>query len=46
MDDGEEIETLYKAVFEDPENTSTGIMKEAIASMAFTDDDGDIDIDD
>ena len=46
MDDGEEIETLYKAVFEDPEDTSTGIMKEAIASMAFTDDDGDIDIDD
>ena len=46
MDDGEEIETLYKAVFEDPGNTSTGIMKEAIASMAFTDDDGDIGIDD
>ena len=42
-DDGEEVETLYRAVFEDPEESATGIMREAIASMAHTDDDEGID---
>ena len=42
-DDGEEVETLYRAIFEDPEESATGIMREAIASMAHTDDDEGID---
>ena len=46
MDDGEEIETLYKASFKDPEESATGIMKEWIANMTHTDDDGDEGIDD
>ena len=46
MDDGEKVETLYKASFKDPEDSSTGIMKEWIAKMMHTDDDGDDGIDD
>ena len=46
MDDGEEVETLYKASFKDPEESATGIMKEWIANMTHTDDDGDDGIDD
>ena len=42
-DDGEEVVTLYRAVFEDPEESATGIMREAISSMAHTDDDEGID---
>jgi hypothetical protein len=42
-DDGEEVETLYRAIFEDPEESATEIMREAIASMAHTDDDEGID---
>lgn len=42
-DDGEEVETLYRAIFEDPVESATGIMREAIASMAHTDDDEGID---
>lgn len=38
MDDGEEVETLYKASFKDPEESATGIMKEWIANMTHTDD--------
>lgn len=46
MDDGEEVETLYKASFKDSEESATGIMKEWIANMMHTDDDGDDGIDD
>ena len=46
MDDGEEVETLYRASFKDPEDSATGIMKEWIANMMHTDDDGDDGIDD
>ena len=42
-DDGEEVETLYRAIFEDSEESATEIMREAIASMAHTDDDEGID---
>ena len=37
LDDDETIETLYKANFEDAEKTSTGIMKEWVASMLEAD---------
>ena len=46
MDDGEEVETLYRASFKGPEDSATGIMKEWIANMMHTDDDGDDGIDD
>lgn len=46
MEDGEEVETLYRASFKDPEDSATGIMKEWIANMMHTDDDGDDGIDD
>lgn len=41
MDDGETIETLYKASFEDPDKTAYGVIKEWSDSMTRTDDEGD-----
>ena len=48
MEDGETIETLYRAHFDDADESSTGIMKEWIAELLHGDydDDDDDDFDD
>ena len=46
MEDEEEVETLYRASFKESEDSAIGIMKEWIANMMHTDDDGDGGIDD
>ena len=38
LDDGEKVETLYRASFKDPGRTSTGIMKDWIEEISHTDD--------
>ena len=47
MEDGETMETLYRAHFDDADESSTGIMKEWIAELLHGDyDDDDDDFDD